>query len=93
MQIEKDQFSINAERISKFSHEVLLLINFLQSKPQVKSMNIIYDDLYYTVIKNRDEKEILNDEHGNERNDYIKNDKFVILDHRIGIKPRKTFLK
>ena len=45
------------------------------------------------MIKNRDEKEILNDEHGNERNDYIKNDKFVILDHRIGIKPRKTFLK
>ena len=45
-QFEEDPFSKNAGRISKFSHEGLFLINFLQSKPQVKSMKIIYGDLY-----------------------------------------------
>ena len=31
----------------------------LQTKPQVKNMNNNYYDLYYTVSKNRDEKEII----------------------------------
>ena len=33
-----------------------MLMKFLQTKPQVKSMNINYYDLYYTVIKNRIDK-------------------------------------
>ena len=28
-------------------------MKYLQTKPQVKNMNINYYDLYYTVIKNR----------------------------------------
>ena len=40
-------------------------MKFLQTKPQVKNMNINYYDLYYSVIKNRD-KETVNDENQNE---------------------------
>ena len=45
-----------AQGISKIYHEVLLLLKFLQTKPQVRNMKINHYDLYYTVIKNRDEK-------------------------------------
>ena len=38
-------------------HEVLLLIKLLQTKRDVKSMSIIYFDLYYTINKNGVEKE------------------------------------
>ena len=38
--------------------EILLLIKLLQTKPQVKSMYINYYNLYYNIIKNRDEKEV-----------------------------------
>ena len=31
-------------------------MNFLQTRPQVKSMKIKSHDLYYTVVKNRNEK-------------------------------------
>ena len=31
-------------------------MKFLQTKPQVRNMNINYYDLYYTVIENRDDK-------------------------------------
>ena len=67
---EEDTFSKNAQGNNKFYKEVLLLFKFLQTKPQVKIMNIKYYDLYYTVIKNRDEKEIVNDKHENNENDY-----------------------
>ena len=36
---EEDTFAKNAQGISKIYHEVLLLMKFLQTKPQVKSMN------------------------------------------------------
>ena len=39
-QIQEDRFSRNAQGISKIYHEVLLLVKFLQTKPQVKNMNI-----------------------------------------------------
>ena len=55
---DQDPFSRNARGISKIYHEVLLLMKFLQTKPQVKNMNINYYDLYYTLIKTRDEKRI-----------------------------------
>ena len=52
---QQDPFAKIAQGISKIYHEVLLLMKFLQTKPQVKNMNINYYDLYYTVIKNRDD--------------------------------------
>ena len=40
-------------------------MKFLQSKPHVKSLNIKYYDLYYTVIENRVDKEIVNNNYEN----------------------------
>ena len=45
IKMDEDPVSKNAEDICKNYHEVLLLMKFLQSKPQVKNMNIIYYDL------------------------------------------------
>ena len=58
-----------------------MLVKFLQTKEQVKSMNINYYDLYFTVIKNRDEKKIVNDE--NIENDYIISNDFITTNHYI----------
>ena len=44
-EFEQDLSSKNAQGISKIYHEVLLLMKFLQTKPQVKDMNINYFDL------------------------------------------------
>ena len=49
---DEDLFARNVQGISIIYHEVLVLMKFLQTKPQVKIMNINYFDLYYTVIKN-----------------------------------------
>ena len=38
-------FAKNAQGISKSYHAVILLMKFLQTKPQVTSMNIRYYDL------------------------------------------------
>ena len=38
-QIEQDPFAENAQGISKIYHEGLLLVNFLQTKPQVRNRN------------------------------------------------------
>ena len=46
-------------------------MKFLQTKPQAKSMNVNYFDLYYTVIKNRDDKEIGDDKYENKEIHYI----------------------
>ena len=57
-------------------------MKFLQTKPQVKNMISKYYDLYYTVIKNRNEKEIVDNQY---ENVYISfND--VIPNHYIGRK-------
>ena len=64
---DKDPFARNAQGISKIYHEVLLLLlNFVQTKPQIKNMNIIYCDLCYTVIKSRDDKEIVDNQYEND---------------------------
>ena len=68
---DQDPFSRNAQGISKIYHEVLLLMKFLQTKPQVKNMNINYYDLYYTVIKTRDENRDIDNQYENDENDYI----------------------
>ena len=56
IRMEEDPFGRNSRGISKIYQEVLLLMKFSQTKPQIKKMNNIYYDLYYTVIKNRDDK-------------------------------------
>ena len=59
-------------------------MRFLQTKPEVRIMNINYYDLYYTVIKNRDDKEIVKNKNGNNENVYINfND---VPNHYIGKK-------
>ena len=73
---DKDPFAKKAQGISKIYHEVLLLMNFLQTKPQVKNMNINYYDLYYTVIKNGNEKEIVDNQY---ENDYLSFKDFIII--------------
>ena len=52
-QFEEDPFSKNAEGISKNYHEVLIIMNFLQTKLQIKNMNKNYHALLYTLNKNR----------------------------------------
>ena len=53
-------------------------------------MNINYYDLCYTVIKNRDDKEIVNDAHENEYNNF--ND-FISPNQYIGRKNDNEMLR
>ena len=84
--MDQDPFAKNAQGVSKIFHEVLLLMNFLQTKPQVKNMNIKFYDLHYTVIKNRDEKEIVDNLY---ENDFISLSDVIIPNHYVGIKGRE----
>ena len=90
---EEDSFSKNAQGISKNYHEVLLLLIFLLTKPQVKDMNIKCYDFYYTVIENRDEKEIVNDKNENNENDDNNFNDIIIPNHSISIEPREAILR
>ena len=87
---DQDPFSKNAQGIHKLYHEVLLLMKFLQTKPQIKNMNINYYDLYYTVIKTRDENRDIDDQYKNDDNDYIDINHFINPNHDIS---RKTILR
>ena len=87
---DQDPFSKNAYGISKIYHEVLLLMKFLQTKPKVKNMNIIYFDLYYTVIKVRDENKEIDNQYENDENDYIDINDFITLNRNIS---HETILK
>ena len=86
----QDPFSRNAEGIHKIYHEVLLLMKFLQTKPQIKNMNINYYDLYYTVIKTRDENKDIDNQYKNDDNDYINVNDFVLPNQNIS---RETILR
>ena len=88
-QTQEDPFAKNAQSISKICHEVLLLTKFLQTKPKVKNMNIIYYDLYFTVIKTRDESDKID----NNENDYIIFNDFIDPNHFVGIEPRETIFR
>ena len=88
-QTQEDPFSKNAQGISKIYHEVLLLMKFLQPKPRVENMNISYYDLYYTVIRIRDENKDIDIQYENDENEYINFNDIV----PIGIKPRETLLR
>ena len=57
-------------------------MNFLQTKTGAKNMNFKCYDLYYTVNKNGDEKEIVNNQY---QNDFI-NFNDVVPNHLIGRK-------
>ena len=70
-QTQQDPFAKNTQDISKIYHEVLLLMKFLQTKPQIKNINIKYYDLYYTVIKVRDENKDTDNQYENDDNHYI----------------------
>ena len=85
-QAQKDTFAKNAQGITEIYLEILLIMKFLQTKPEVKNMNINYYDLYYTVIKTRDDNEVIVD------NDYINFNDFITPNHYVGIKPRETIL-
>ena len=89
----QDPFVKNVQGISKIYHEVLLLMKFLQTKPEVKNMNINYYDLYNNVIKTRDENKDIDNQYDNDENDYIDINDYITPNHYIGIKPRETILK
>ena len=89
----QDPFSRNIQGISKIYHEVLLLMKFLQTKPQVKNMNINYFDLYNTVIKVRDENKDIDNQYEIDDKDYINFHDFITPNHNISIKPRDTILR
>ena len=88
----QDPFSRNAQSISKIYHEVLLLIKFLQTKPQVKNMNINYYDLYNTIIKTRDQNRDIDNQYEDDDNDYIDINDFITPNHYIGIKNKNEML-
>ena len=90
-QFQEDPLIKNVESYSKIYREVLLLMKFLQTKPQVKNMNKNYYDLYYTVIKNRDDNEIVADNYKDAENDFI-NFNDIIPNHYVGRKNNKEIL-
>ena len=65
-------------------------MKFLQTKPQVKNMNVNHYDIDITVIQKRDKKEIEDD---NYENDYFNFIDFITPNHNISIKPREKILK
>ena len=89
----QDPFAKNAQGISKIHHEVLLLTKFLQTKSQVKNMNINYYDLYYTNIKTRDEIRDIDNQYENDENDYINFNDYITPNHYIGIKNINEILR
>ena len=86
IKMDEDSFAKNVQGIREIYHEVLLLMSFLQTKPEVKNMNINYYDLYHTVIGKRDDKEIVNDTY---ENDYNNLNDLLIPNH----KPRETTVR
>ena len=67
-------------------------MKFLQTKPQIKNMKINYYDLYYTVIKVRDENKDIDNQYEKDENDYI-NFNDIVPNHYVEIKPRETILR
>ena len=70
-QTQQDPFAKNAQGVSKIHHEVLKLMKFLQTMPQVKNMKINYYDLYNTVIKTTDENKDIDNQYENDYNEFI----------------------
>ena len=89
----EDPFSKNAQGISKVYHEVSLLMKFLQTKPQVKNININFYDLFYTVTKNRVDTEIVDDKYEDNEKDYNNFNEFITPNHYNGRKNIKQSLR
>ena len=87
VRFDEDPFAKNAQCISKTYHEMLLIMKYVPTKPDFKNMNINYYDLYYTAIKNRDDKEIVDDKY---ENDFISLNDVIIPNHYVGIKGREN---
>ena len=92
-QNQEDPFAKNAQGISKVYHERLLLMKFLQTKPQVRNMNIKKFDSYYTVNKTRDKNKDIDNQYENDENDYINFNDVIIPNHYIGIKKNNEILR
>ena len=87
----EDPFAKNAQGISKIYHEKLLLVEFLHTGPQVKKMNIKYYDLFYTVIKTRDENKDIDNQYENDDNIINFND--IVPIQSMGIKNNNEILR
>ena len=85
-QSQEDPFSKNAQGISKIYPEVLFLMKFLQTKRQVENTNFKYYDLYYTVIRIRDENKDIDNQYENDDNHYIDINDFITPNHYIVVK-------
>ena len=83
---DQDPFSKNAQGISRIYHEVLLLMKCLQTKPEIKIINNIYFDLYYTVIKTRDKNKDIDNQYEDDYHDYIDINDFINPNHYVGRK-------
>ena len=92
-QSQHDPFSRNAQGISKIYHEVLLVMKFLQTKPQIENMNINYYDFNYTVIKTRDGNKDIDNQYENDENEYIDINDFINPYHYVGIKKDNEIIK
>ena len=92
-QTQQDPFAKKAQGISKIYHEVLLLMKFSQTKPDIKKINIIYYDLYYTVMKTREENKDIDNQFENDENDYINLNDFITPNHYIGTKKNNEILR
>ena len=88
-QTQEHPFAKNAQGISKNYQKVLLSMKFLQTKPKVKNTNVNYYDLYYTVIKTRDEIKHTDNQYENDENDYISLNDVIIPNHYVGIRGRE----
>ena len=89
-----DPFIKNSQGVAKIYHEVLLLMEFLQTKPDIKNMNINYTDLCYTVIKTRNENKSIDNQYEDEYHDYIDINDFIITpNHYVGIKNNNEILR
>ena len=89
---DRDPCAKNAQGISKIYHEVLLLMKFLQTKPDFKNMNINYYDLYNTVLKVSVENKDIDNQYEIDDNDYIDINDFISPIHFIGIKNDNVIL-
>ena len=92
-QTQQDLFAKNAQGINKIYHEALLLLKFLQTKQQGKNMNFDYYDIYYTVIKVRDENKVIDKQYENDYKDYINFNDIITPKQYIGIKKNNEKLK
>ena len=92
-QTQQDPFSKSAQGVSKIYHEVFKLMKFLQTKPQVKNMNIKYHDLYYTIIKTRDGNKDIDNQYENDDFDYIDINDFIKPNHYVRIKKNNEILR